>query len=270
MSVAADREPMSAPSDLFLQAEEAEQTASALLSDATAAIRARVSPGGKISSSLLDREQHIAHGLAWLATYVEIVRQLHAYAKRMMDAGRFGETERLLVTIGLGETLAQIFGGIPMNQGEFIRPEDFGVPSEILSELRSGAVGAAIASGNTAVHRARLTGLVEQQDLAGMIGDPGLDGRTEAAGENGQTIDPVRQGVFDQGADTLRQDRRTAAGRDADHDLAPIDHRRHDEIGKLGAIDHVDRNADRARGLGDGAIARIVPGRAEDQRVAAE
>ena len=121
MSVAADREPMSAPSDLLLQAEEAEQTASALLSDATAAIRARVSPGGKISSSLLDREQHIAHGLAWLATYVEIVRQLHAYAKRMMDAGRFGETERLLITIGLGETLAQIFGGIPMNQIEFVR-----------------------------------------------------------------------------------------------------------------------------------------------------
>ena len=45
-----------------------------------------------------------------------------AYAQRMRDEGRFGETEELLTRIGLGEYLAQIFGGIPMNQGEIVRP----------------------------------------------------------------------------------------------------------------------------------------------------
>ena len=41
--------------------------------------------------------------------------------------GGFGETEALLTAIGLGEYLAQIFGGIPMNQGEIVRLADFGL-----------------------------------------------------------------------------------------------------------------------------------------------
>ena len=41
--------------------------------------------------------------------------------------GRFGQTEELLTRIGLGEYLAQIFGGIPMNQGEIVRLADFGL-----------------------------------------------------------------------------------------------------------------------------------------------
>ena len=67
------------------------------------------------------------HGLAWLATYVEAVRQLAAYAERMQAAGRLGEIEELLVRIGLGEYLAQILGGIPMSQGEIVRPADLGL-----------------------------------------------------------------------------------------------------------------------------------------------
>ena len=57
---------------------------------------------------LFDREQRATHGLAWLATYVEAVRQLAAYAERMQAAGALGEIEELLVRIGLGEYLAQI------------------------------------------------------------------------------------------------------------------------------------------------------------------
>ena len=98
-----------------------------LLADAAGAVRARVSADGRLSSSALEREQHATHGLAWLATYVEAVRQLAAYAGRMQDAGRFGETEALLVEIGLGEYLAQIVGGIPMSQGEIVRLADLGL-----------------------------------------------------------------------------------------------------------------------------------------------
>ena len=46
---------------------------------------------------------------------------------RMHEEGRFGATEELLTRIGLGEYLAQIFGGIPMNQGEIVRLADFGL-----------------------------------------------------------------------------------------------------------------------------------------------
>ena len=71
-----------------------------LLAQATSAVRARVSEGGKLSARLLEEEQRAAHGLAWLATYVFGVRELVHYADRLSEDGRFGETEALLVQIG--------------------------------------------------------------------------------------------------------------------------------------------------------------------------
>ena len=66
----------------------------ALLADATMAVRNRVSGDGQVSAQALDREQRATHALAWLATYVEGVRQLVLYAERMRDAGRLGEAEK--------------------------------------------------------------------------------------------------------------------------------------------------------------------------------
>ena len=57
----------------------------------------RVMVDERMVDGLLDREQRATHGLAWLATYVEAVRQLAAYAERMQAAGGLGETEELLV-----------------------------------------------------------------------------------------------------------------------------------------------------------------------------
>ncbi len=42
---------------------------------------------GRQVSRLFDREQRATHGLAWLATYVEAVRQLAAYTERMVADG---------------------------------------------------------------------------------------------------------------------------------------------------------------------------------------
>src|SRR5262245_64662685 len=96
--------------DLVANARDAVFAVEALLADATAAVRQRVSTDGQVTSRLLDREQRAAHGLAWVATYVEAVRQLAAYAERMRAAGRFGIIEDLVVRVGLGEYLAQILG----------------------------------------------------------------------------------------------------------------------------------------------------------------
>ena len=172
MSVAASRQTETVNLDPQ-RIDEAEKAVSALLSDAAAAIRQRVLSNGKISGSALDREQHAVHGLAWLATYAEIVRQLNAYAARMNDAGRFGEVERLLVTIGLAETLAQIFGGIPMNQGEFVRLEALGIKEDRIAQRKTAAVKALIAEGTAPETRARLAALIGQSD--GTVGDDGLD-----------------------------------------------------------------------------------------------
>ena len=143
-------------------------------------VRTHVSIGGKISSELFEQAQHEGHGLAWLATYVESLREMIAYAERLSGEERFGEIEDLLTRIGIGEYLSQIFGGIPMNQGEFIRPEDFGLAQEKVASLRAGAVARMIAIGNTASNRARLVELIAKLDSTAMIGDPGLDDTMES------------------------------------------------------------------------------------------
>src|SRR5262249_46085634 len=93
------------PADLVEMAQDATAAIQALLADATLAVRARVSPSGHVSSRMLDREQRATHGLAWLATYAEAIRQLAAYAERMHEAGRLGELEALAARIGIGEYL---------------------------------------------------------------------------------------------------------------------------------------------------------------------
>jgi (2S)-methylsuccinyl-CoA dehydrogenase len=144
----------------------------AVLADATAAVRRRVTLDDQVIDSLLDREQRATHGLAWLATYVESVRQLAAYAERMQANGTLGESEELLVRIGIGEYLAQIHGGIFMSQGEIVRPADLGVAVESVATRLAGPLQALAAS--QAEHRARLVELMRAHHDAA-IGDCGLD-----------------------------------------------------------------------------------------------
>src|SRR5262245_57343269 len=89
-----------------------------LLARATERLRGLVAPGGNLDADRLERHQHAAHGLAWLATYVEALRQMHGWAARLAAGGRLGEIEQLILAIGFGEYLARIEGGIPMSQGE--------------------------------------------------------------------------------------------------------------------------------------------------------
>ena len=135
-------------------ARQAHFAADHFMDRALDAMRDRVSENGKLSAGKIETEQHAVHGLAWLATYVEAIKEMAAYANRMQEDGRFGETEQLLTRIGLGEYLDQIFSAIPMNQGEFVRPADFGLAPGEIAQFRSEAVEALIASGNTRENRA--------------------------------------------------------------------------------------------------------------------
>ncbi len=154
-------------------AREATRTAEGLLAEATAAVQQRVMVEGHLVDRLFDREQRATHGLAWLATYVESVRQLTAYAERLHAAGGLGETEELLVRIGIGEYLAQIAGGIPMSQGEMVRPADVGLSAAAVAARMSGPLEALIVSGNVE-RRARLVELMCSHPDA-TVGDCGLD-----------------------------------------------------------------------------------------------
>jgi (2S)-methylsuccinyl-CoA dehydrogenase len=158
--------------ELVAIARQAKAAVEAVLADATAAVRRRVTLDDQVIDSLLDREQRATHGLAWLATYVESVRQLAAYAERMQVNGTLGESEELLVRLGIGEYLAQIHGGIFMSQGEIVRPADLGVAAESVATRLAGPLQALAAS--QAEHRARLVELMRAHDDAA-IGDCGLD-----------------------------------------------------------------------------------------------
>ena len=120
------------------------------------------------------------NGLAWLATYVECVRQMAAYAERMAAEGRYGDTEALILRIGIGEYLAQIIGGIPMSQGEIVRLSDLGLSGGDLDGLHGGVIGALIADGNHPQNRARLIERIRAADGAATPGDTGLDETLDA------------------------------------------------------------------------------------------
>ena len=88
-------------------------------------------------------------------------------------AGTFGEIEELIVRIGIGEYLAQIQGGIPMSQGEMLRPADLGLSGLAVAERLAPMIDGADASGD-AERRARLVELMRQHHDA-TVGDCGLE-----------------------------------------------------------------------------------------------
>ncbi|MDZ4692508.1 acyl-CoA dehydrogenase family protein [Terricaulis sp.] len=98
-----------------------------------AAVRPLVTVGGKLDRVALDREQHLVHGLAWVATYAETLRQVRAWAGALSESGAFGETEQALALLVAAEYSAQLAGGVPMTQVEIIRPADFGLAAPEVS-----------------------------------------------------------------------------------------------------------------------------------------
>ena len=110
------------------------------------------------------------------------MRQLAAYTERMVGDGTFGEIEEHLVRIGLGEYLAQIVGGIPMSQGEVVRPSDLGLSAAQVAARINRNVESLIASGNTAERRARLIELMRASHDA-TVGACGLDETLESIRE---------------------------------------------------------------------------------------
>ena len=161
-------------------ARQAQEGCEGLLACAANAVRNRVSEDGRLSAAKFEAEQRAAHGLAWLATYVEAIKEMSGFVRRMRADDRLGETEELLTTIGLGEYLTQIFGGIPMSQGEIVRLADLGLNETEIEPFRNQpSIRALISSGATAGNRAALAALIREAP-EGPIGDPGLDDDFEA------------------------------------------------------------------------------------------
>jgi (2S)-methylsuccinyl-CoA dehydrogenase len=150
----------------------------ALLEAARTAVHARVAPGGRISAAALEAHQRAAHGLAWLATYVESMRQMQAWAVRLAEQGQFGQMEALILQVAFAEYLAQIAGGLPMSQNEILRPSDLGLTEGDLAAFGTEPVTRLMA-GNTPEARAALVALMRQNAGRASFGATGLDDELE-------------------------------------------------------------------------------------------
>ncbi|TMV15427.1 acyl-CoA dehydrogenase family protein [Arenibacterium halophilum] len=150
-----------------------------LFDAAREALRSRVSENGKLSVALIESEQTATHGLAWLATYAESLRQMQKWATGLQSEGRFGEIEQLIHQIAFGEYLAQIAGGIPMSQGEIVRAADLGLGAEEMTAFQTPEVSRLIATGNTQAARTRLAELMQEQAANICFGASGLDEELE-------------------------------------------------------------------------------------------
>ena len=165
--------------DLLAQVAGVLAPLDSLLATAADRVRTQVSVDGKVKAALLEDHQRAAHGLAWLATYVESIRQMQAWAQRLSNAGSFGEMEALLLQIGVGEYLWQIWGGIPMTQGEILRLQDIGLSQEDQMPLTAPEIMALTQNGNSAAARARLVALMQENHGRATFGATGLDDELE-------------------------------------------------------------------------------------------
>src|ERR1700685_3346989 len=160
---------------LLALCEEAVVSAEGLLAEAKAQVRALLGGDGKVAPAALDREQRAAHGLAWIATYVEALRQMARWARALEHEKRLGDIETLIVQVAFGEYLAQLAGGIAMSQNEIVRPSDLGIDDESVSEFLSSTVKELIALGTGREIREGLAEHMSRHAGAMYFGDPGLD-----------------------------------------------------------------------------------------------
>jgi len=162
--------------DILMLTKSALPPAETLLEKATASVRQMVVEKDHVSTTALEEHQFASHALAWLATYVEALRQMHAWAARLESNGRFGEMEQLLLQIGFGEYLGQIHGGIPMSQGEIARVQDLGLTP---TGPQDPSTMALMAKGNTQSARTRLVELIQEQTAHATFGATGLEDELE-------------------------------------------------------------------------------------------
>ncbi len=165
--------------DLIDQTGRSAEVVSVVLERAIETVRSKVSQDGRISATLIELNQTAAHGLAWLATYVESLKQMQKWAETLQTQGRFGETEQLILQISFGEYLSQILGGIPMSQNEIVRLSDLGLTSEDTAVLADDAVMALVSNGNVQGVRLRLVELMQENNADVIVGASGLDEELE-------------------------------------------------------------------------------------------
>ncbi len=166
--------------DLVLKSVDVSNT---LLVDIVTHLRNKVVVSDRVSNELLNNCQFEAHGVAWIATYVESLRQMLRWSEVTKEERKFDTVEKLILQIGFGEYLSQLKNGIPMSQTEFIRMHDIGLSSEIINKFLIPEVEILIKFGNTQPAREQLCRLMQDRLGVSTYGFSGLDNDLEMVRE---------------------------------------------------------------------------------------
>ncbi|KQZ18852.1 acyl-CoA dehydrogenase family protein [Caulobacter sp. Root1472] len=142
---------------LTMLLREAAGAAQQFVAEARPAVKAAISgPDGKIDRALADERQHQVHGYGWYAAYAELMNQVAGWAERLEAEGRFGEVEALLAQLLFSEYCAQLVGGVPMNQGEIVRPAHLVTDRSVLNRLYSNGLMKLMVEGGTQPVKTRI------------------------------------------------------------------------------------------------------------------
>jgi (2S)-methylsuccinyl-CoA dehydrogenase len=151
-------------------------TAENFLANAHHAVSKLVVVDGRPSPKLLERHQFAAHGLSWVATYVEGLRQMQDWALRLNSAKKFGELEQLILQAAFGEYLKQLINGIAISQVEIVRPSDMGISDLAVATFHTDVTKLLMSSGNTDAVRMQIAELIEHGNFGNLgLGEETLD-----------------------------------------------------------------------------------------------
>jgi len=165
--------------DLLTLTKTATQRLEQLLQRAKVHCQGVLCDEGRVDPIRLETHQVQAHGLAWLSTYTESLRQMHNWAAALAAENQFSTSNQLILQIGFAEYLQQIIGGIPMSQSEILRPQDIGLTPEDIGGFQQGAVVQLMESGNSQAAKTLLVTLMQEDQGNLIFGTSGLDEELE-------------------------------------------------------------------------------------------
>tara|TARA_B100000029_G_scaffold128913_1_gene122487 strand:- start:9378 stop:11051 length:1674 start_codon:yes stop_codon:yes gene_type:complete len=160
--------------DLFVKCENSIKAFDELVDKAKIHVKEKVSKNGKLDTNLLEKEQFVSHGFAWLKTYNIALREILNWAKNLNKNKKIFETEKLLLQSAFGEYLSQVIGGIPMWQSEIIRAHDFGLSDQEINSFLNDDVKSLIKNGNTNKVKIQIAKLISDKNF----GNIGLEDET--------------------------------------------------------------------------------------------
>ncbi len=122
-----------------------------------------------------NKYQSKLHGLAWVATYVEALKQMSIWADQLFKSNSFKTTERTILILSFNEYLNQLFGGISMSQNEIIRPIDLDYKKAALKKLDCEDVSFFRDEIDVDHLRSQLIELIIRNESFSFIGNDGLN-----------------------------------------------------------------------------------------------